>query len=276
MEKNKAGNAIYKTNHMQSLKRTIESIHEKGLIFLLKKRLSKLSGGKISHFSLLKELLENKNGLEIGGPSSIFQDKGVIPIYNFIKTLDGCNFSTQTIWEGNIENGNPYFYYPDKSGIQYISEAADLSVIKDASYDFVISSNCLEHVANPLRAVKEWIRVIKPNGIILLALPNKAYCFDHYRPITSFDHLIKDFQNNIQEDDLTHLNEILQLHDLTMDLPAGDKEQFKSRSLKNLQNRTLHHHVFDVDLLKSIFHYFKLEIILTHKGRDYVIVGKKI
>lgn len=260
---------------MQPLKRIFESVHEHGLVFVLKRRLSKIRGKRIRKFNHLKHLFSDKIGLEVGGPSGIFRDKELMPIYNMVKKLDGCNFSTQTIWEGSIESGNPYQYYPNKEGIQYISEATDLRLIPNAAYDFVISSNCIEHVANPLQAIKEWIRVIKKGGVLLLAVPNKAYCFDHLRPTTPFAHLLDDFQQEVKENDLTHLNEILQWHDLTMDLPAGNLEQFKARSLKNFENRALHHHVFDLTVLKEIFSYFKLEIVRTHEGNDYIILGRK-
>ena len=47
------------------------------------------------------------------------------------------------------------------------------------------------------------------------------------------------------EDDLTHLPEILEHHDLTKDLAAGSVQEFHKRSMDNLSNRCLHHHVFD-------------------------------
>ena len=192
-----------------------------------------------------------------------------------MKELDGCNFSNITIWEGNIESGEKYNYYKNKNGVQYISEATDLSLIPNSKYDFIISSNCLEHVANPLKAIEEWIRVVKKGGLLLLVLPNKEYCFDHNRSVTEFSHLLKDYENNITENDLTHLDEILNLHDLKMDKPAGSLEQFRERSLKNFENRALHHHVFDINLLKEIFSYFKLEVLLTYENNEHIILGKK-
>lgn len=235
--------------------------------FVLKSRLKK---------PFFTNLFMGKSGLEVGGPSSIFDKKGEIPIYQHLKNLDGCNFSNKTIWEGKIESGLNYEYFEDKKGFQYISEATDLSSISDSSYDFVISSNCLEHIANPLKAIQEWLRVVRNDGLLLLILPNKDFCFDHNRPITTFAHLIKDFQQDVQEDDLTHLDEILNLHDLDLDKPAGNPERFKERSLKNYENRALHHHVFDVNLLEEIFHYFNLKIVYATSDNQHKILGQKI
>jgi hypothetical protein len=87
--------------------------------------------------------------------------------------------------------------------------------------------------------------------------------------------MLQDYQSNIQEDDLTHLDEILKMHDLKMDKLAGTFEQFKERSLKNFENRALHQHVFDMDVLKEIFVFFKLEIMFMYEGVEFVIIGKK-
>ncbi len=236
---------------------------------------AKIFRQRVEDFKTIKNLFIGKCGLEVGGPSRIFKHKGLLPLYKVVNRLDGCNFSNDTIWEGRLKNGSRYKFHPLKNGIQYISEASDLSHLPSAKYDFVISSNCLEHVANPLKAIEEWLRVVKMDGLLLIVVPNKEYCFDHNRPITQFTHLLSDFQNNIQEDDLTHLETILSLHDLDMDKPAGTPEQFKARSLKNFENRALHQHVFDIPLLTEIFNYFQVEILKTYAGRDYIILGRK-
>ena len=237
--------------------------------------LSKIKRERINNLVYLKQLFTNKSGLEVGGPSRLFRNKGFVPLYKIVKELDGCNFSYTTIWEGNLESGEKYKYYKNKNGIQYISEATDLKLIPDSKYEFIISSNCLEHVANPIKAIEEWTRVLKKGGLMFLALPNKEFCFDHNRSVTEFSHLLKDYQNNTSEDDLTHLDEILELHDLEMDKLAGSLEQFRERSLKNFENRALHQHVFDINGLKEIFSYFKYEVLLTYEGREWIILGKK-
>ncbi len=79
----------------------------------------------------------------------------------------------------------------------------------------------LEHAANPLRVLYEWKRILKNSGTILIVLPHKAATFDHRRPSTSFEHIKADFDSNVDESDLTHLDEILALHDLKLDPWAG-------------------------------------------------------
>src|SRR5713226_8445532 len=71
----------------------------------------------------------------------------------------------------------------------------------------------------------------------------KDHTFDWRRPVTTLEHMISDYENQTAEDDLTHVDEILKLHDLSRDLPAGTPEQFRARSLNNSAVRALHHHV---------------------------------
>ena len=220
-------------------------------------------------------LVEGKTGIEIGGPT-VRLFRYMIPIYQSAAALDGVNFSTSTIWEGDIgANAGRYAYYKDKVGNQFISEAADLSKIPDQSYDFLLSSHCLEHVANPIQAVKEWKRVVKRGGVMMLFLPNKAYNFDHRRAFTTFEHLLSDYEKGTPETDLSHLNEILEKHDYLMDVHAGGPEKFRARSLDNFTNRCLHHHVFDLDLLKAIFDFAGVETLRREEISDsFAIVGR--
>jgi SAM-dependent methyltransferase len=216
----------------------------------------------------------NKNGIEVGGPSSIF--KYILPLYERIKNLDVVNFSQSTIWEGRIEEGKTFHWHNNKTGFQFIADGTDLSQIPDESYDFVLSSNCLEHIANPLKALREWKRILKGNCALILVLPNKISNFDHRRPVTSFEHILDDYNNNITEDDLTHLDEILELHDLSLDPPAGDMENFKRRSLDNFNNRTLHHHVFDLNIMSSMVEHIGLRCIQKNETmQDFFLLAVK-
>jgi SAM-dependent methyltransferase len=201
----------------------------------------------------IERALQGKRGLEIGGPSGVFSPatpNGFIPpVYAIAASVDNCNFAASTTWSQG-EAGRTFRYLPDREpGLQYIHNATDLASITDRSYDFLLASHILEHVANPLRALQEFHRVVKPNGSLLIAVPNQLHSFDHRRPLTTFAHLEADLAGNTDESDMTHLDEILALHDLEMDKPAGSPEEFRARCLRNREARCMHHHVFDLALL---------------------------
>jgi SAM-dependent methyltransferase len=229
-------------------------------------------------FRKLHHLFIGKKGIEIGGPSQVFRKHEYLPVYPLAANVDGCNFSGTTVWEGLIAEGKTYSYQPGKqNGQQFICEGNNLEHIADGSYDFLLSSHSLEHFANPLKAVKEWLRVLKPGGTLLLVLPDKRFTFDRNRPVTTFDHIKWDFENNTTEHDLTHLTEILDLHDYTLTPEIRDREFYHERSLRNFENRCLHHHVFDNSLLKEVFGYFNITFVHEDFAPPFhlIMIGRK-
>ena len=117
------------------------------------------------------------------------------------------------------------------------------------------------HLANPLRALLEQKRILKPLGVLILTLPYKPATFDHRRPVATLQHLLDDLAKGTPESDLGHLEEILSLHDLQRDRPAGNLQQFRKRSLDNFKNRGLHQHVFDLRLIQAMLEHFGFGIV---------------
>jgi ubiquinone/menaquinone biosynthesis C-methylase UbiE len=204
---------------------------------------------------------DGQTGIEVGGPSAFFSFKNAFPVYLYAKKIDGVNFSNNTLWEGKIEEGNLYTYYKNKKGFQFIGEAAHLKEVPDDSYEFVLSCHSLEHVANPIKALKDWSRVMKSKGRLVLVLPDKDFTFDNKRPITKLSHLIEDFTNNITEEDSTHFDEVITLHDFKQDAFVQSKEDLIKRTNLNIENRAVHHHVFDLELVKELLIYCGFEMI---------------
>lgn len=229
--------------------------------------------GTVAGLKEYRSLLEGKRGLEIGGPSGILGDDGPLPVYGVLESLDNCLYSAQTIWTGEVQRGGTFKYHPQKApGTQFICEATDLKPVVDSSYDCVLASHCLEHVANPFRALGEWRRALKEDGLLLLLLPHKDGTFDWRRPPTTLAHMIADHANQVGEDDLTHLPEVLELHDLQKDIKAGTKEQFRKRCLDNYSNRAMHQHVFDTFAALEMVDHAKFSIIRVDNFEPYHII----
>jgi SAM-dependent methyltransferase len=212
---------------------------------------------RLWNYRRLERALRGKYGLEIGGPSALFSPATqgkytpIPPVYAIARSVDNCNFATDTTWSRG-ESGRTFRYLPDaEPGKQYIHDATALSSIADGTYDFLLASHILEHVANPLRALEEFHRVLKPRGWALVLVPNQVHTFDHRRPVTTFAHLQSDLEAGTDESDRTHLEEIVALHDLKRDKPAGSIEEFRERCLRNAELRCMHHHVFSLDLLEE-------------------------
>lgn len=216
--------------------------------------------------------LRSKKGLEIGGPSSFFNLKGYFPVYIFAARIDGVNFSNETVWEGKISAGDTYSYYNNKGGHQYISEASDLAFLESACYDFLLSCHSLEHMANPIKALKEWNRVIKTGGYLVLVLPDKESTFDNKRPYTTFEHLLQDYENNVGEDDTTHFEEVIRLHDINMDQGVQSGEALAQRIMNNFNNRCVHHHIFSLNVIKQVLGYAGFSVLYQQKARPFHLI----
>jgi len=261
------------------IRKTFVALKTLGVGGVLRAAYQRISPDRLAYFPQCTPFLESRVGLEVGGPSGIFSSRGCIPVYPIAKRIDGCNFGTQTVWEGQVTAGETFVFDAGKPpGRQFVAEASNLSGIPDAKYDFVLSSHCIEHLANPLKGMSEWIRVLKDDGLLILVVPHKDGTFDHRRPVTSLSHLIQDFETQMTEQDLTHLDEILKLHDLSMDPEAGGIDTFAERSKKNFENRCLHHHVFDARLAVEVVNHMRLQILAVEMFRPYhiVVVAKKI
>lgn len=257
--------------------RALGYVRKRGVRFALAQIAAQVRPPRLGRFDELAAKVRGKAGLEVGGPSDIFREGGVIPVYPLLGSLDGCNFATQTMWEGRIEAGQTYRFSPSRPpGRQHIGEASNLAGIADASYDVVLSSHCLEHSANPLMALCEWTRVLRPGGTLVVIVPDPRFTFDRRRPVTSFDHLLADHAAGMGENDLTHLDEILKLHDFALDEEA-DPANFATRARTNLDNRGLHQHVFDAALIERAVRWAgpRPRLVESHFPFHIVVVADK-
>jgi SAM-dependent methyltransferase len=231
--------------------------------------LRRLTRSKCSGYATLEPFVVGKRGLEVGGPSPFFAQNGLIPVYGRCSAIHNCNFSGQTIWSNPASAQRFGCRFEE----QYVGEACDLSTIPSSKYDFVLASHVLEHVANPLCALREWERVLTPGGVLLVILPDKRATFDHRRPFTPFAHIEADFQNNTQDDDLTHLQELLSLHDIRLDPGVSSWQEFRERCLQNASVRGMHHHVFSPETLILMFAHCGMRVLSISIERPYHIVG---
>ncbi|WP_114792364.1 methyltransferase domain-containing protein [Niabella yanshanensis] len=217
----------------------------------------------------LAKLLKNKTGLEIGGPSPIFKQTSYYPAYLYANRVDGVNYNAQTVWEGTIKPGKTYEYLKGyEIGNQFITEATALEGIVNNTYDFILSSHSLEHISNPLKALKRWNEVLKPGGSLCLILPNKEVTFDKDRDYTTFDHLLNDYKIDVSEHDNTHFEEVLQHHIIALDSGVKSKEELIIRTKDNFQNRCIHHHVFSFDLITQALNFAGFRTVLQKKIHD--------
>lgn len=212
-------------------------------------------------FNRQRHLFAGKYGLEIGGPSHVFSKSGPLPVYEIAGQIDNLDFSSSTFW---LPGGQGKEYLPSvslKAGSNFYVDSHELTKMAVDRYDFLIASHVIEHVANPIKSVLEWKRLLKPNGVMILIAPCKNFSYDCDRPTTTLAHLIEDFRRNVGEDDLTHLDEVILKHNIKKDKTFTNLAQHIERTKNNFSNRIMHHHVFDLKLLRAMGEYCDLLVL---------------
>ena len=85
------------------------------------------------------------DGLDIGGkPDPLSLYKELFPLMNSVRTWD---------WD----DGDAQF----------------LKGVVDGSLGFVNSSHCLEHLVDPAEGLRNWLRVVKENGYLVITVPDE-------------------------------------------------------------------------------------------------------
>ena len=232
---------------LELLRRSLKLSGLRGTAALIRQR---LQHPRIPEFTTFEEELRAGRGLEIGGPSPFFARGRAFPVYEVADVLDNCDYSAVTVWNERECDGTAF--RAPRWGRTLVCEATRLAAAADGGYDYVICSHVLEHVANPLAALREWSRVLRARGLLVLVVPHRDGTFDRWRPVTALAHLQEDARRGTGEDDLTHLPEILRLHDLGRDPGCPSREELERRGRDNLRTRCLHHHVFDTQLVVAL------------------------
>lgn len=99
--------------------------------------------------------------------------------------------------------------YPGSRLPDIRSDSESFPGIESGSFDFVVANHVLEHVTSPIDALREWGRIVRDGGLLMLALPDKRYTFDAPRKRTTLAHLIADAESNSDPRDrnYAHLEE---------------------------------------------------------------------
>ncbi len=94
--------------------------------------------------------------------------------------------------------------------VEVLGTAEDLSAFADASLDFVIANHLIEHTEDPIRALKEFHRVLRPRGLLFMCVPDARVTFDKHRQLTTVEHLLAEHRGgheSVEANRLHHYQE---------------------------------------------------------------------
>jgi SAM-dependent methyltransferase len=74
-------------------------------------------------------------------------------------------------------------------------DAQTFAGMANDSIDFVLSAHVIEHLRDPIGSIVNAIRVLRPAGIHILAVPDMRFTFDRHRPETTVEHALLDYED---------------------------------------------------------------------------------
>jgi predicted SAM-dependent methyltransferase len=136
-------------------------------------------------------------------------------------------------------------HYPELSAerfapIEVIGTAEDLSAFAAGSIDFVIANHLLEHLEDPIRALIEFHRVLRRNGVLYLALPDPRISFDRDRQLTELQHLLDEHRHGPQANRKAHYL------DWAINVDKDPQAELRARQLDEM-DYSIHFHVWRPD-----------------------------
>jgi SAM-dependent methyltransferase len=132
--------------------------------------------------------------------------------------------------------------------------------LDDRSVDFVISSHVIEHIFDPIKALKEWYRVTRWGGYIFTIAPITKYVPGEKRPTTSLEELLKRHYGIIKEDQI--IAQVVKDHDGIL----------AEKIIEGILYDTKHGHwtVWDLPLFEQICDMLNFNIVETQEIDDKV------
>ncbi len=143
-------------------------------------------------------------------------------------------------------------HYPELAGEQLvdadlIDDGEVLASIEDGRLDFVIANHMLEHTENPIGTIRNHLRKVRGDGVLYYAVPDKWHSFDRDRPITPFEHLVRDDREGPSVSRLEHFSEWVRLKEK---VAGPDEVERRIRHLMTI-NYSIHFHVWDENHWRS-------------------------
>jgi GT2 family glycosyltransferase/glycosyltransferase involved in cell wall biosynthesis len=206
------------------------------------------------------------NGLEIGALQKPLQ----VPAKVKVKYVD------------RLSKDKLYEHYPelrqfDLVDVDYIDDGERLMTFADNSQDFIIANHFFEHCEDPLGTLKNFARVVKPGGVIFMAVPDQRFTFDKNRQITTLEHVVCDYTEGPEWSRNTHFWEWVQLVEPNLGRTYSNLSQQEARVAELMaQGYSIHFHCWRSDDLAKMLYYGTDKLGLPLKVRLCASLGEEI
>jgi predicted SAM-dependent methyltransferase len=150
-----------------------------------------------------------------------------------------------------------------------IDNGETLSTLAAESQDFIIASHFLEHSQNPVATLQTFMRVLRPDGLLFMVIPDKLYTFDKDRPSTTLEHVVRDFEEGPDWSREQHYREYARLVDQAT---GGEAVELRARYLMDM-DYSIHFHVWTKPELLEFLAFVNQKYILGYEVRFFMDNG---
>ena len=96
---------------------------------------------------------------------------------------------SRVIYVDRLDEADLRRHYPELNEfplvrIEVIDNGEKLTTFRPNSQDFIIANHFLEHAQNPISTIRRHFEVLRPGGLLYMAVPDKRFTFDKARPET--------------------------------------------------------------------------------------------
>jgi predicted SAM-dependent methyltransferase len=167
--------------------------------------------------------------------------------------------------------------YPNLDGavdVDVVDDVNRLTKFDDGSVDFVIANHVLEHLEDPATPLHNWVRVLRPGGVLMVSLPDPRYSFDGPRGRTTVEHVLRDLREGPEVSRHEHLSEYARVVEGIL-----DEESLVGRVDElDKQRWSIHFHVWELEgflqLLMALNLPVRLELAQAVEPEFTVILRK--
>lgn len=205
------------------------------------------------------------NGLEIGALHNPLQ----VPAVAHVRYVDRMSVP-------DLRKHYPELAKLDLVPVDVIDDGQTLSSVPDDSQNFIIANHFIEHCEDPIRTLINHFRVLKTDGVLYLAVPDKRVTFDKDRPVTPLAHLYEDFEQGAARSRRAHYEEWSRLVNR-----RGSVEEIQAEVAELMGcDYSIHFHVWQpldfLEFLLSLRNRLNFDILTILNQDELIVVLRKL
>jgi len=163
--------------------------------------------------------------------------------------------------------------------VDILDDGETLATFPDATQNFVIANHFLEHCQNPIGALKNMLRVLRPNGVLFLSVPDMRHSFDKDRPATELAHVERDYREGPEWSRWPAVEEFVRLVN-KIDDPEAARRQVDAYLRTGY---AIHYHAWTEWEIMEILLYLRRQLqlplrveMINHYGPEFVFILRKL